>query len=66
MITADKLKAGIKVKYDEGDGGEKCIAKVLKIDQDKKVVLFIDADDFEWESPFDEIPETVKRILDAF
>ncbi len=66
MITADKLKVGTKVKYDEGYGGEKCIAKVLRIDQERKVVLFIDTDDFEWESPFDEIPETVKRIIDGF
>jgi len=64
MITVDKLFVGAKVKYDEGPGGEKCIAKVLKIDHEKKVVLFIDSDDFEWESPFDEIPVTVKRILD--
>jgi hypothetical protein len=66
MITVDKLKVGTKVKYDEGEGGEKCIAKVLKIDRDKKVVLFVDTDDFEWESPFAEIPETVKRIIDGF
>ena len=45
------------------DNGEKCTAKVLEIDNEKKVVKFKDWEDFEWAEQFEDIPETIIKRL---
>ena len=60
-MEAENLKVGKWYLYE--DGGEKVPVKVLKIDTESNVVLFIDHDDFEWPEDFEEIPETIIREL---
>lgn len=64
MITVNDLKVGHKVIYYDAD--EKVVAKVLKKDDETKMVTFVDTDDFEWEEAYDDIPETVRRVLSDF
>ena len=61
-MEAKDLVVGGKYIYQENPD-DKCQATVLAIDNEKEIVKFRDWDDFEWESPFDEIPETIKRKL---
>jgi len=60
-MKASDLGIGDKVRY--VDGGETCIAKVLSKDDTKRIIHFIDTDDFEWDEEYDDIPEVVKSIL---
>ncbi len=60
-MKAQDLKIGTWYKYK--DDNESCSCKVIAIDDEKQEVSFIDDEDFEWESPFEEIPETIVREL---
>lgn len=60
-MTHKDLKVGEKVMYRDSD--EKVQAVVLAIDTEKRIVRFMDWEDFEWDEPFDDIPETVIRKL---
>lgn len=64
MVTQEQLSIGDKVKYD--DGSEVVVAKVIGRDDAKKVIMFIDMDEFEWEETYKEIPFVVKSIIEHF
>lgn len=60
-MRANDLKVGDKVMYQDTD--EKVQATVMSIDNDSKIVVFKDWEDFEWEEQFEDIPATVIRKL---
>ena len=62
-MKAKDLIIGAKYLYQ--DDGEKCMVQVLEIDNEKKVVKFKDWEYFEWEEPFDDIPETIIKRLEC-
>ena len=60
-MRAIDLKIGDQVVYKDTD--QAVYAKVVGIDNEKKIIRFIDLDEFEWEEQFNAIPETVSRKL---
>jgi len=55
------LKIGQMYLYQDTD--ETCQAVVLKIDNEKKEVTFTDTEEFEWQEPFEDIPNTIIKTL---
>ena len=61
-MEAKDLKVGDKVLCEDTDGMFSAI--ILYIDTIKKIVRFIDKEDFKWDEKFEDIPQTVLRKLD--
>lgn len=60
-MKAEDLNVGDNVIY--RDDCERCLATVLRVNLINKTVRFKDWDEFEWDERFEEIPETVLRII---
>lgn len=60
MKAAD-LKTNSWYKYQDCD--ETCNAKVEAIDHEKRLVYFVDDEEFQWEDSFDDIPTVIIKKL---